>query len=100
MRIVCLVILCLCAGLVRAADGDREIAWRTASARDPHGLIVQGRADLDAGKYRGDPVGERELLWWMGHAAVSADDDAALTEAVSRLTSLGDAEHDALARAA
>ncbi|MGH8118023.1 MAG: diguanylate cyclase, partial [Rhodanobacteraceae bacterium] len=44
-----------------------------------------------------DPAGEREALWWMGHAGINISDDAAVTEAVARLKSLGDVDHDKLA---
>ncbi|MGH8113287.1 MAG: diguanylate cyclase, partial [Rhodanobacteraceae bacterium] len=44
-----------------------------------------------------DPAGEREALWWMGHAGINISDDAAVTEAVARLKSLGDVDHDTLA---
>jgi diguanylate cyclase (GGDEF)-like protein len=74
-------------------------SWRARSASAPHALIEQARAQLDANAYGADPDGERELLWWMGHAAVNASDDAALTEATSRLSSLGTARKDVLAQA-
>ncbi len=52
---------------------------------------------LDSGQFNADPNGERELLWWMGHAAVNSTDDAALAEATSRLDSLGSTHGDRLA---
>ncbi|MBU6477965.1 MAG: diguanylate cyclase, partial [Xanthomonadaceae bacterium] len=55
------------------------------------------RAALDAGLYVNDPAGEREALWWMGHAGVNISDAAAVTEAVARLKSLGSVGHDTLA---
>jgi diguanylate cyclase (GGDEF)-like protein len=82
-----------------ATSADDPAAWRTLSASDPHGLIENGRQVLDAGRFNGDPNGERELLWWMGHAAVNSSDDAALTEATSRLESLGNVHSDKLALA-
>ncbi|HET7610222.1 MAG TPA: diguanylate cyclase [Rhodanobacteraceae bacterium] len=87
--------------------GTLSVAWavtalppvemRTLSARDPQGLIVKLRAALDAGVYAGDPVGERDALWWMGRAGINVSDDAAVTEAVARLKSLGSVGHDTLA---
>ena len=94
MSWLCLLVVSATAMATIQADG-----WRTLSASDPHGLIEQGRRMLDAGKFNADPGGERELLWWMGHAAVNASDDAALTETTSRLDSLGSAHNDKLALA-
>jgi diguanylate cyclase (GGDEF)-like protein len=71
---------------------------RTLSTRDPQGLIVKLRAAFDAGVYAGNPAGEREALWWMGHAAINVSDAAAVTEAVARLESLGSVGHDTLAK--
>ncbi|TAM95260.1 MAG: GGDEF domain-containing protein [Rhodanobacteraceae bacterium] len=73
------------------------VEMRTLSVSDPHGLIVKVRAALDAGAYLNDPGGEREALWWMGHAGINVSDDAAVTEAVARLKSLGSVGHDKLA---
>lgn len=80
-----------------AAATLSPVEMRSLSTRDPHGLIAQVRAALDAGTYARDPAGEREALWWMGHAGVNASDDAAVTEAVARLKSLGSVGHDKLA---
>ena len=80
-----------------AATALPPVAMRTLSASDPQGLIVKLRAALDVGVYAGNPAGEREALWWMGHAAINASDDAAVTEAVARLKSMGSVGHDTLA---
>ena len=80
-----------------AADALPPVEMRTLSTSDPQGLIVKLRAALDAGVYAGDPAGEREALWWMGHAAINVSDDAAVTEAVARLKSMGSVGHDTLA---
>lgn len=80
-----------------AATALPPVEMRTLSTRDPQGLIVKVRAALDAGVYAGDSAGEREALWWMGHAAINVSDDAAVTEAVARLKSLGSVGHDTLA---
>ncbi|MBU6416112.1 MAG: diguanylate cyclase [Xanthomonadaceae bacterium] len=70
---------------------------RTLSTSNPHDLVADVRAGLDAGLYVNDPAGEREALWWMGHAGVNISDAAAVTEAVARLKSLGSVGHDTLA---
>jgi tetratricopeptide (TPR) repeat protein len=70
---------------------------RTLSTSNPHDLITDVRAALDAGRYVNDPAGEREALWWMGHAGVNISDAAVVTEAVARLKSLGSVGHDTLA---
>jgi diguanylate cyclase (GGDEF)-like protein len=80
-----------------AAAALPPVEMRTLSTRDPQGLIVKLRAAFDAGVYAGNPAGEREALWWMGHAAINVSDDAAVTEAVARLESLGSVGHDTLA---
>jgi len=80
-----------------AAAALPPVEMRTLSTRDPQGLIVKLRAAFDAGVYAGNPAGEREALWWMGHAAINVSDDAAVTEAVARLKSLGSVGHDTLA---
>ncbi|HKZ10712.1 MAG TPA: GGDEF domain-containing protein [Rhodanobacteraceae bacterium] len=80
-----------------AATALPPVAMRTLSASDPQGLIVKLRAALDAGVYAGNPAGEREALWWMGRAGINVSDDAAVTEAVARLKSLGSVGHDTLA---
>ena len=92
-------LLWVCMTVAFATNANDARSWRTLSASDPHGLIEQGRRMLDTGKFNTDPVGERELLWWMGHAAVNASDDAALTETTSRLESLGGARRDSVALA-
>ena len=80
-----------------AATALQPVEMRALSTSDPQGLIVKLRAAFDAGVYAGDPAGEREALWWMGHAAINVSDDAAVTEAVARLKSLGSVGHDTLA---
>src|SRR5690348_7127828 len=81
-----------------AAAALPPVEMRTLSTSDPQGLIVKLRAAFDAGVYAGNPAGEREALWWMGHAAINVSDDAAVTEAVARLESLGSVGHDTLAK--
>ncbi len=90
--------LVLTTGVAMAAAVPSPLQLRTLSASNPHELIVQVRAALDAGVYVNHPAGEREALWWMGHAGVNLSDDAAVTEAVARLKSLGSVGHDTLAQ--
>jgi len=80
-----------------AATALSPVQMRTLSTSDPQSLIVKVRAALDAGVYAGNSAGEREALWWMGHAAINVADDAAVTEAVARLKSMGSVGHDILA---
>lgn len=87
----------LVVGVAAAAPTLSPLQMRTLSASDPHGLIVKVRAALDAGDYVNQPAGERDALWWMGHAGVNISDEAAVTEAVARLKSLGSVGHDKLA---
>ena len=90
----------LLGGMLSAAGAATllsPVEMRGLSTSDPHGLIAKVRAALDAGAYANDPAGEREALWWMGHAAVNVSEDAAVTEAVARLKSMGSVGHDTLA---
>ncbi len=88
--------MALAAAAVAAAPSVPEL--RLAATSDPHGVILRVRAALDAGDYAGNPTGEREALWWMGHAGINAADDTAVTESVARLRSLYTVGHDTLAR--
>lgn len=102
MRKVLLVLLVLLllvcgTGAASASTGLGVHAMRALSTADPHGLIVKVRAALDAGTYANNPAGEREALWWMGHAGINISDDAVVTEAVARLKSLANVGHDKLA---
>lgn len=91
------LLLWLATGAAVAATGLSPQAMRTLSTGNPNVLIAKVRAALDAGVYANDSSGEREALWWMGHAGISASDDAAVTEAMARLKSLGSVGHDSLA---
>ena len=83
--------------LAWAATALSPVEMRSLSTSDPQGLIARVRAALDGAVYAGNPAGEREALWWMGHAAINVSDDAAVTEAVARLKSMGSVGHDSLA---
>jgi len=91
------VLLWLAACMAAAGATLSPQAMRVLSTSNPHALIAKVRSALDAGTYANDSAGERTALWWMGHAGISASDDAAVTEAMARLKSLGSVGHDALA---
>lgn len=75
-------------------------AFRGMAVTDPHGLIVDVRHQLDKGAATLGPVRERNLLWGMGTAAINANDEGALIEAVLRLDSLDHGGNDPVAAAA
>ncbi|MDE2223744.1 MAG: diguanylate cyclase [Xanthomonadaceae bacterium] len=91
------LLLWFAGGVAMAAAPLTAQQMRTLSTSNPHDLVADVRAALDAGLYVNDPAGEREALWWMGHAGVNISDAAAVTEAVARLKSLGSVGHDTLA---
>ena len=91
------LLLWLVGGVAVAAVPLSAPQMRTLSTSNPRELITDVRAALDAGAYVNDPAGEREALWWMGHAGVNVSDAAVVTEAVARLKSLGSVGHDTLA---
>ena len=91
------LLLWVAGGVAMAAAPLTAQQMRTLSTSNPHDLITGVRAALDAGAYVNDPAGEREALWWMGHAGVNISDAAVVTEAVARLKSLGSVGHDTLA---
>ena len=96
-RVLPCLLLWFAGGVAMAATPLTAPQMRTLSTSNPHELITDVRAALDAGVYVNDPAGEREALWWMGHAGVNISDAAAVTEAVARLKSLGSVGHDTLA---
>jgi len=91
------LLLWFAGGVAVAATPLTVQQMRTLSTSNPRELITDVRAALDAGTYVNDPAGEREALWWMGHAGVNISDAAAVTEAEARLKSLGSVGHDTLA---
>ncbi|HKV66294.1 MAG TPA: GGDEF domain-containing protein [Rhodanobacteraceae bacterium] len=91
------LLLWLAGGVALAATLPTAQQMRTLSTGNPRELITDIRAALDAGAYVNDPAGEREALWWMGHAGVNISDAVVVTEAVARLKSLGSVGHDTLA---
>lgn len=96
-RILPVLLLWLAGGVATAAGPLTARGMRTLSTSNPRELITDVRSALDAGAYVNDPAGEREALWWMGHAGVNVSDAAVVTEAVARLKSLGSVGHDSLA---
>jgi len=96
-RILPGLLLWVAGGVAMAATPLAVQQMRTLSTSNPHELVTDVRAVLDAGAYVNDPAGEREALWWMGHAGVNGSDAAVVTEAVARLKSLGSVGHDTLA---
>ena len=68
---------------------------RGAAVIDPQGTISRARDELDHGRDLASSR-ERALLWGMGTAAINANDDASLTEALMRL----DARRDDVVAAA
>lgn len=83
-----------------AASGDSEVARvRHLSEAEPGQALVDGRRLLDGGKLSDDPARAREVLRWMGRAALILSDDAATAEVALRLDGLGQAQNDPAARA-
>ncbi|HJP99350.1 MAG TPA: hypothetical protein VJ862_12370, partial [Rhodanobacteraceae bacterium] len=66
------LLLCFAASTAVAATTLSLQAMRSLSTGNPRALIAKVRAALDAGAYANDSAGEREALWWMGHAGISA----------------------------
>ncbi|KFN48250.1 GGDEF domain-containing protein [Arenimonas composti] len=71
-------------------------AYRLLAASDREAGIAEGRRVLDAGLFDADPSGERQLLWYMGGAAIGMPDDVALGEVVLRLEGLSATGRDPL----
>lgn len=82
----------------RSADFDLD-AYRMLAASDRAAGIAEGRAALDAGVFADEPGHERQLLWYMGGAAIGTPDDVALGEVVLRLQGLALAHGDGAAQA-
>ena len=72
---------------------------RSQSVNDPPAAVAAGRQLLDSHKLDGRADDEREVLYWLGNAALRETDDAALTEMALRLDSLGSERKDELALA-
>jgi len=78
---------------------DDLVLLRSQSVNDPPAAIAAGRQLLDSHQLDGRAGDEREVLYWLGNAALRQTDDAALTEMALRLDSLGSERKDELALA-
>jgi hypothetical protein len=78
---------------------DDLLALRGESVDDPPAAIAAGRHLLDTHKLDARPADEREVLYWLGNAALRQADDAVLVEMALRLDSLGNERGDELALA-
>jgi diguanylate cyclase (GGDEF)-like protein len=72
---------------------------RSQAVNDPPSAIAEGRKLLDSHKLAGRNDDEREVLYWLGNAALRETDDAALAEMALRLEDLGSERKDELALA-
>lgn len=72
---------------------------RGPAVTDPARTIAKVRAELDAADPALGPARERALLWGMGTAAINANDDSALTEALLRLDNMANTAADPVAAA-
>jgi diguanylate cyclase (GGDEF)-like protein len=88
-----------CSALAQARVADDLVSLRSQSVNDPPAAVAAGRQLLDSHKLDGRADDERELLYWLGNAALRETDDAALTEMALRLDSLGSQRKDELALA-
>ncbi len=86
-------------GQAFAVENFDLAAFRALAASDRAAGIEQGRKALDSGRFQDDPATERQVLWYMGGAAVGMPDDVALSEITLRLDSLGRAHGDEAALA-
>jgi diguanylate cyclase (GGDEF)-like protein len=72
---------------------------RHLSDAQPAQALADGRQLLDAGKLSDSPADAREVLRWMGRAALLLSDDAAIAEVVLRLDGLAQTHADSVAKA-
>jgi len=84
--------------VVARVPGDLA-SLRGQSVNDPSAAIAAGRQLLDGHKLDGRADDEREVLYWLGNAALREGEEAALAEMALRLESLGAARKDELALA-
>jgi len=85
--------------LAHARVAGDLFALRSQTVDDPAAAIIAGRNLLDSHQLDGRPDDEREVLYWLGNAALRQTDDAALAEMALRVESLGTARNDPLALA-
>ena len=72
---------------------------RHLSEAQPAQALADGRLLLDGGKLSDDPSDAREVLRWMGRAALILSDEAAIAEVVLRLDGLAQTHADNIAKA-
>jgi diguanylate cyclase (GGDEF)-like protein len=72
---------------------------RHLSEAQPAQALADGRLLLDSGKLSDDPADAREVLRWMGRAALMLSDEAAIAEVVLRLDGLSQTHADTAAKA-
>ena len=72
---------------------------RHLSEAQPAQALADGRQLLGGGKLSDDPANAREVLRWMGRAALILSDEAAIAEVVLRLDGLAQTHADAVAKA-
>jgi len=72
---------------------------RHLSEAQPAQALADGRQLLDGGKLSDDPADAREVLRWMGRAALILADETAIAEVVLRLDGLAQTHADTVAKA-
>jgi len=75
------------------------VKLRHLSDAQPSQALAEGRQLLAAGKLSDDPAEAREVLRWMGRAALLLSDDASIAEVVLRLDGLAQTHGDTVAKA-
>jgi diguanylate cyclase (GGDEF)-like protein len=83
---------------VFASEADLS-RMRHLSDAAPAQALDEGRKLLDGGKLSDDSAQAREVLRWMGRAAIILSDDAAIAEVVLRLDGLAQTHGDIVAKA-
>ncbi len=83
-----------------ALAGEADVARvRHLSDATPSEALTEGRKLLDGGRLSDDTTQAREVLRWMGRAAIVLSDDAAIAEVVLRLDGLAQTHADTVAKA-
>jgi diguanylate cyclase (GGDEF)-like protein len=83
-----------------AVAGEADLSrMRHLSDAAPAQALDEGRKLLEGGKLSDDSTQAREVLRWMGRAAIVQSDDAAIAEVVLRLDGLAQTHRDSVAKA-
>ena len=83
-----------------AFAGEADVVrLRHLSDAEPTEALAEGRKLLDSGRLSDDTAQAREVLRWMGRAAIVLSDDAAIAEVVLRLDGLAQTHADTVAKA-